>query len=101
MSEERGCHPDERLKRLGLSAESATRLARKTSEAHAVLGVHGVSVTAEPKERPHSVAARTDVDALCRVHDTPTRRDPLDRTVELPMPVTQDVAATFNRLFGR
>jgi hypothetical protein len=35
------------------------------------------------------------------VHDTPTRADPLHRTVELPKPVTAEVAALFNQIFGR
>jgi hypothetical protein len=38
---------------------------------------------------------------MFRVHDTPTRRDTLHRTVELPMPVTAEAAEEFNRLFGR
>ena len=35
------------------------------------------------------------------VHDTPTRHDPQHRTVELPKPVTHEVAELFNRLLGR
>ena len=89
------------LKRLGTARESAARLGRKAAEAEAVIGIHGVSVTAGLETRPHVAAEREIVEAAFRVHDTPTRRDPSHRTVELPRPVTQDVADRFNRLFGR
>ena len=100
--------PDERrrrrqeiLKRLGTSRESVTRLANRAVEAERAIGIHGVSVTAGPESRPHSRALRLVVEALFRVHDTPTRNDPLHRTVELPKPVTKEVADRFNRVFGR
>lgn len=89
------------LKRLGTSTESATRLARKASEADVVLGIHGVSVTAGIEPRPHSRAERAVVDVVFRVHDSPTRSDPFHRPRALPKPVTAAVAARFNRLFGR
>jgi hypothetical protein len=89
------------LKRLGTSRESASRLHRKAAEAERVLGIHGVSVTAGVPSGPAGECGRTDVERLFRVHDTPTRSDPLHRTVELPKPVTDEVATTFNRLFGR
>ena len=91
----------ETLSRLGISFESATRLARKSAEAEVVIGIHGVSVTAAPETRPHAQAVREAVEREFRVHDTPTRSDPLHRTVELPKPVTAEVARRFNRLFGR
>jgi hypothetical protein len=99
--------PDDRrrrqeiLKRLGTSRESAARLARKAAEAEAVIGIHGVSVTAGLETREHSRALRLTVASQFRVHDTPTRRDPLHRTVELPKPVVQYVADRFNQAFGR
>jgi hypothetical protein len=99
--------PDERrrrqaiLTRLGTSRASAARLARKAAEAEAVIGMHGVSVTAGPETREHSRALRLAVAAQFRIHDTPTRRDPLHRTVELPKPVAQHVVDRFNRVFGR
>ena len=40
-----------------------------------------------------------EVEKHFRVHNT--GNDPLHRTVELPKPVTQEVADLFNRLFGR
>jgi hypothetical protein len=89
------------LQREGLTRESARRLARKAAEAERWLGIHGVSVTAGPPRHPASQAARDEVENHFPVHDTPTRADPLHRTVELPKPVTQEVADLFNRLFGR
>jgi hypothetical protein len=89
------------LKRLGLSRESAARLARKAADAEAALGIHGVSVTAGAAIGPASAAFRHAVQQHFRVHDTPTRADPLHRTVELPKPVTPEVAVLFNHLFGR
>jgi hypothetical protein len=86
---------------LGTSAESATRLARKAAEAEVVLGIHGVSVTAGDETRPHSRAMKERVEESFRVHLTPTRNDPFHRKVELPKPVTRDVADRFNRIFGR
>jgi hypothetical protein len=89
------------LKRLGTSRESVARLARKAAEAERAIGIHGVSTSAGVPTAPASVAARADVEIHFHVHDTPTRADPLHRTVELPRPVTPEVADLFNRLFGR
>ncbi|HKI37453.1 MAG TPA: hypothetical protein VKA46_36700 [Gemmataceae bacterium] len=89
------------LKRLGTSRESAARLGRKAAEAEQAIGIHGVSTTAGIPTAPASAASRADVEKRFRVHDTPSRADPLHRTVELPKPVTQEVADLFNRLFGR
>jgi hypothetical protein len=89
------------LKRLGLSRESAARLGRKAAEAEAVIGIHGVSVTAGLETRPHVQASRAEVAAMFRVHDSPTRNDPQHRTVEPPKPVTPEVANRFNQIFGR
>ncbi len=89
------------LKRLGSSRESVARLSRKATEAEAALGIHGVSVTAGIPRGPASAASRPDVEQHFRIHDTPTRADPLHRTVELPKPITQQTADLFNQLFGR
>jgi hypothetical protein len=75
-------------------------LARKTGEAERQIGIHGVSVSGKEAEGA-SKAAREAVEAEFRVHDTPTRSDPLHKTVELPKPVTQEIADIFNRIFGR
>jgi len=92
---------DETLSRLGTSRESAARLGWKAAEAEEHLGIHGVSVSAGPPTAPASRAARETVEEGVSVHDTPTRKDPLHRTVELPKPVTQEAAELFNRIFGR
>jgi len=92
---------EEILKRLGTSRESAARLARKAAEAEQVLGIHGVSVTAGVAKGDVSVVERAEVERVFPVHETPTRADRLHRTVELPKPVTQEVADRFNELFGR
>ena len=91
----------ERLKRLGTTRESVARLARKAEEAERAIGIHGVSVTAGTAIGPASTVDRDDVEQHFPVHETPTRADPWHRTVELPRPVTQDVADQFNQLFGR
>lgn len=92
------------LKRFGTSRESVSRLAKKAAAAEVSrIRIHGVSVSlADPA--PHdevSVAERTVVEQHFRVHDTPASNDPLHKTVELPKPVTQEVADLFNKLFGR
>jgi len=92
---------EEILKRFGAGPESAERLAAYAAAADAGLGINGVSVTARQTAAPAGRANRADVQQVFRVHDTPSRRDPLHRTVELPKPVTPEVADTFNRLFGR
>ena len=89
------------LKRLGTSRESVPRLSRKAAEAEVALGIHGVSVTAGTSLGPVSVVPRPIVEQHFRVHNTPTRNDPLHRTVQLPKPITQQTADLFNRLFAR
>jgi len=90
---------DEILTRFGQAAESAQKLAEDAARAEAVLGIHGVSVTARTPKWPAPSAPRSEVEKHFRVR--PTGNDPLHRTVELPKPVTQEVADLFNRLFGR
>jgi hypothetical protein len=93
--------PEELLKRFGADPESVEKLAGDAANAEAVLGIHGVSVTARETKAPAGRASRPDVEQHFKVHDTPSRRDKRHRTVELPKPVTQEVADLFNRLFGR
>ena len=67
------------------------------------MGINGVSTSTTPP-RPGDVvssASRQQVEEHFRVHDTPTRNDAGNKTVELPDPVTQTVADIFNWLFGR
>lgn len=89
------------LSRLGTPRESAARLARKAAEAEEAIGIHGVSTSAGKPVGPASQAARDAVESKFPVHNTPTRNDPLHRTVELPKPVTPEVAKEFNKVFGR
>jgi len=91
----------ERLKRFGTDPESAERLAAQAAAAHSVLGIHGVSLPARDTSAPCGSALRSVVESVFRVHDTPSRRDPLHRAVELPVPITAEIAQRFNRLFGR
>jgi hypothetical protein len=78
--------------------ETATRLGRKAAEAEKAGFPHGVSVTTSPDEgRPCAVANCSDVQNVFDV--TKTGTDPHHYTVELPKPVTQDVADDFNDLF--
>ena len=73
----------------------------KTGEMRVRVAAHGVSVTAGSSTGPVSRAPREVVEQHFAVHDTPTRNDPSHRTVALPKPVTQEIAALFNSLFGR
>lgn len=92
---------DEVLKRFGTDPESVERFAAHAAAAEIVLGIHGVSVTARDTHAPVGRATRSSVEPHFRVHNTPSRRDPLHRTVELSKPVTAEVAELFYRLFGR
>jgi hypothetical protein len=89
------------LSRLGTSKESVSRLERKATEAENQIGIHGVSTTAGAPKGAASQAARGDVEQAFKVHNTPTRSDPFHRTVELPKPITQQIADLFNSIFGR
>ena len=88
-------------RRLRAEPETAEKLAEQAANAEDLLGIHGVSVTARPTSAPGGRAQRADVEQIFQIHETPTRRDKLHRTIELPKPVTLDVAELFNRLFGR
>ena len=92
---------DEILKRFGTQRESAARLGRKAAEAQQGIGIHGVSVTTGACDTDHSVAPLALIEAHFRVHRTPNGRDPLHYTIELPKPVSAEIASLFNRLFGR
>src|SRR5262249_3619317 len=87
------------LTRFGNAPESVQKLAEDAARAESVLGIHGVSVTARTPKWLAPCATRSGVEKHFRVHNT--GNDPLHRTVELPKPVTQQVADLFNRLFGR
>ncbi len=95
---------DKVVYRLGDSAESASRLGRKSAEAEQVIGHHGVSVsTTKPHiGTPCSSALCSNLEARgFEVRSTPTRSDPNHHTVVMPKPVTKEVAKDFNKAFGR
>lgn len=92
---------DEVLKRFGTDPESSEKLASDAAKAESVLGIHGVSATGRESSASASQAFRSEIEKHFSIHDTPSRRDRLHRTIELPRPVTTDVAELFNRLFGR
>jgi hypothetical protein len=111
-----GDDDDLMLVRQGVAWESTTRLAKKAAEAEAA-GVarngspygHGVSVTTvfshlrlstNPLDASFATKKAFEV-AGFEVRHTPTRRDPNHHTVQLPKPVTPDVAARFNIILGR
>jgi hypothetical protein len=94
------------LYRIGTEAESAEKLAADAARAaRSKIGVrkisiHGVSASADPREGA-SQALRRLIEEHFPVHETPTRANPLHRTIELPNPVTPQDAELFNLLFGR
>ena len=95
---------DKTVYRLGDSAESVTRLERRSLEAEQKIGQHGVSVstTKPPPGVPCSSASCADLRSRgFDVIATPSRRDPNHHTVVLPKPVTKEAAKEFNRAFGR
>jgi len=53
---------DEVLTRFGRAVESAEKLAQDAARAEAVLGIHGVSVTARAPKRPAPSAPRSIVE---------------------------------------
>lgn len=94
------------LYRIGTEPESVAKLAADAAKAsRAKIGlnkvsIHGVSASADPRAGA-SKALRNLIERHFRVHNTPTRANPLHRTIELPNPVTREVAELFNRIFGR
>lgn len=80
------------------------RLQRKAEEAEEKSDIHGVSASvAGSDDKPDwSSATRS---ALERndfiIHQTPTKANPHHVTIELPKPITKEVADAFNRAFGR
>lgn len=104
------------LVRRGRSRESARRRGQQAASAeHAGLAQnglpfgHGVSVTTpeanarlatDPTDAVHATRQALE-DAGFVVRHTPTRADSDHHTVQLPKPVTEDVADLFNNVFGR
>ena len=92
---------NETLYRMGTAKESVDRLKTKAADADSKIGIHGVSVSSNQLSKKSSSASRSEVEKSFAVHNTPTLSNPLHRTVELPKPVTNEVAEIFNNLFGR
>lgn len=67
------------------------------------IGIHGVSVSMNPAAKPGQVVRCATCSAIkaagFKVHPTGVASDPLHHTVELPKPVTPDVARKWNELF--
>jgi hypothetical protein len=110
------CGPDDTLIHRGRSRESAQRLAKQASAAEnagaAQNGIpfgHGVSVTSPTSNAllakdPDDATSATRImfeDAGFAVRHTPTNRDPDHHTVQLPKPVTDEVADRFNDVLKR
>lgn len=100
---------DDELVRRGTSWESTSRLKRQAEAAERAGFPHGVSVTT-PESNARLARNPKDVSRATRsafqeagfpVHHTPTRRDRSHHTVELPKPVTKEVAKRFNQVLGR
>jgi hypothetical protein len=90
--------PGKKLVRYGTAPESVAKLAGEAAAALAnpKVGVHGVSVF---YRNPVPAAAEfAEVQKYFNVYKT-LRKGHF--TVEIPSPVTQEVADTFNRVFGR
>lgn len=102
-------HNCEEFARLGTNWESTGRLSNQAQTAENGGWPHGVSVmpanvvndfARDPLDV--SIASRTDIEnAGFTLHHTPSRRNPDHYTLELPKPVTSQVARVFNQLFGR
>ncbi|MBI1831834.1 MAG: hypothetical protein HYR84_10330 [Planctomycetes bacterium] len=90
--------PGKQLVRYGTEPESVEKLAKEAAAALAQpkLGIHGVSVF---YRNPVPAAAEfAEVQKHFNVYKTLRKGH---YTIELPNPVTQDAADTFNRVFGR
>jgi hypothetical protein len=104
-----GAASSDPLVRRGRSWESAKRLAAKCAEAEEAGFPHGVSVTSpdanrelakDPEDCVTAARSAFETDGFEVIY-TPTRRDPDHHTVELPKPVTEEIAVKFNTILGR
>jgi hypothetical protein len=84
------------LTRFGKPIESVEKLAGEAANAKKKIGIHGVSTTSQPKFPGAPSAPKSEVEKSFPVHKT---LGPGHYTVELPEPVTQDVADLFNMIF--
>ena len=90
--------PGKKLVRYGTEPESIEKLASDAAAAlsNPQLGIHGVS--AFYRNPVQSSAEFAAVAAEFKIYKTLGKGH---YTIELPSPVTQEVADTFNRVFGR
>jgi hypothetical protein len=89
----------DRFFRFGLEREATDDLARQSAESRARSFPHGVSVFSRSSRPDAASAFRADIEAHFVVHKTGRNR--FHYTIELPDPVTDEVADLFNVLFGR
>lgn len=92
-----GVGVDEHTWESAAELERQCRLAEKQAWTH---HTHGVSATTR-ETAASARALRSAVLEQFRVVDTPTVMNPDHTTIELPRPITDEVAEVFNRLFGR
>jgi hypothetical protein len=90
---------EQRLYRFGLEPETAQELEAACEGAVPRGFPDGVSVRTESGRPDAAMASRSEVELYFTVHKT--GRNPYHYTVELPHPVTDEAAETFNRVFGR
>ncbi|MDQ4126055.1 MAG: hypothetical protein M3134_10740 [Actinomycetota bacterium] len=88
-----------RLFRMGDEYEDAARLAEQARRAEAAGLPHGVSTFSSSTKADAVSASRSQVERHFKVRQT--GKNPQHYTVELPQPVTDEVAELFNGLFGR
>jgi len=103
---------DECLVRAGVGQVDKEKLAEAATGAEANGFPHGVSARTASGMSGEELASafrskkfiESTVDAIeaagFRVHRTPTALDPFHVTIELPKPVTEEIAKKFNRLFS-
>jgi len=87
------------LYRIGLEPEAADELETQCEEALKVGFPHGVSLRSHSDRPDVCRAPRAEVELYFPVRKTGA--SPLHFTLELPHPVTDEIADTLNRLFGR
>jgi hypothetical protein len=88
-----------RLFRFGLEYESAAELAERAAIAQQNGFPHGISAFTQSSRADAVGASIDDVQRYFAVHKT--GRNPYHVTIELPKPVTDEIAHRFNQLFGR
>lgn len=93
---------DKTIYRMGDRKESPTRLGNKAAEAEGKIGTHGVSGSTTKPSGPCSSASCSSLESAgFPVRATPTKNDPGHVTIELPKPVTKEVADKLNKTLGR